>query len=466
MEKNERDHRLAEEEYTKKVFIDRAIRDESMDAFDESVVRAILAPNKLLKTDSEMYSRVEGLVSCGHLDNETAASIGMDIGWDACSQNKSTKSVLLGYLNSLYSLRCVRRLTLGDTNHGDAEIAAVTAFTKLTVAEYLHDTLNLEKLIGVVGESLDKMIATGDDVQVAAFTRMRLDLDGLEHRLIGVDEAANVAGKYDAESHAGGLDYESVLATANMLTKEVMENRKYGTKSAYIHASVGGSWIYYDGEDWTRMKCGPNDTTGQFANVAAVAAYSPYRDFDDLRFKVRTNEHGDIEHTGDISDKVQTLIYIGKDGVLSFDPDGLDDIRYNMQATPMQEARLRAEVVSNFYDLSMPGGVRRVSPGEGSVLDRDDPDLDPIQDLLIPRVKTIGSHDNADDDIIRTVRGHSVVWFVRSLPNGYRATPDAVAAARKYGVVLKDGETFVRPHSRGAQDGILGHHAKRRSGES
>lgn len=48
---------------------------------------------------------------------------------------------------------------------------------------------------------------------------------------------------------------------------------------------------------------------------------------------------------------------------------------------------------------------------------------------------------------------HDVTWFIRRLPAGFDASEEAKRHAQRYGVVLRRGETFVLPHTRGRSDG-------------
>lgn len=55
------------------------------------------------------------------------------------------------------------------------------------------------------------------------------------------------------------------------------------------------------------------------------------------------------------------------------------------------------------------------------------------------RSKDLGNYDIATKDI---------EWFVRKLPTGHVASEEAYKKARELGYILKEGETFVSPHSR------------------
>jgi hypothetical protein len=161
------------------------------------------------------------------------------------------------------------------------------------------------------------------------------------------------------------------------------------------------------------------------------------------------------------------MLYIGKDGSIATDPDGIQDINLVLSDRPLQAAALRAEVASNFYDLSMPlSKVRTKSASTGTLKRPEQPSFDPVQELLIPRIRYIENgqidEDLAGTDVVQSVRMHDVTWFVRLLPNGWKASPDARALAAEYGIVLAQNETFVKAHTRGQGNKVLAHHAIRR----
>jgi len=245
-----------------------------------------------------------------------------------------------------------------------------------------------------------------------------------------------------------------------------MEHRKYGTKPAYVDASIGGAWIFYDGDDWSHKMVRDTGRANQFENVAAVVKYSPYSEFSDLSIGYEVDDSGVVYSTGNVGDKVDFTLYIGKNGIISTDPDGLEEFGAALGLPHTQEIALKAEVVSNFYDLSMP--LTRHRPEDKTfenLVDKRKQTFNPIEDLLIPRIRYMEQTENfpASDDITRTVREHDVTWFVRTLPGHCRASPEAVAEAAAHGIELEENETFVKAHKRGSQNRVLGYHAVKRS---
>lgn len=88
-------------------------------------------------------------------------------------------------------------------------------------------------------------------------------------------------------------------------------------------------------------------------------------------------------------------------------------------------------------------------------------EFDPVPQLLIPRIRLLHRPPSVKSDIVREVREHDVTWFVRRLPSGWHASPDAIARATELGVELAPNETFVKEHTRGAGHKVLGHQAIR-----
>lgn len=101
---------------------------------------------------------------------------------------------------------------------------------------------------------------------------------------------------------------------------------------------------------------------------------------------------------------------------------------------------------------------------------------DPIQDLMLPRLKTLDDMSRVLDELEREVdadqaetlarvsterRRHDVVWHIRKLPAGKQASPEARQAAAEHGISLSPNETYVRAHKRGSGEEILSHRAVR-----
>ncbi len=98
-------------------------------------------------------------------------------------------------------------------------------------------------------------------------------------------------------------------------------------------------------------------------------------------------------------------------------------------------------------------------------------------DLFIPRIRSLENVDlllqeleeeieKADADTTkrsREISRHEVIWHIRRLPQGKKATPESRKRAEEHGIMLADNETYVRPHERGkGQLKEVAHRAKTR----
>lgn len=127
--------------------------------------------------------------------------------------------------------------------------------------------------------------------------------------------------------------------------------------------------------------------------------------------------------------------------------------------------QLQAEVLSDYLDLTNPADTPLKKR------QNDEPRFDNVQsevselrtasdivrDILLARLPSPrsteeeGEKEESENQGYREVRLHGVIWHIRRLPQGWKASPDAEALAIQAGITLRDGETFVRPHSRGSK---------------
>jgi len=134
-------------------------------------------------------------------------------------------------------------------------------------------------------------------------------------------------------------------------------------------------------------------------------------------------------------------------------------LRYDKYTT---YRRLQAEVLANYLDLTNPmtehdwiAPTDMYSSRNPQSSPRQQAPCDIVRDMLIARLP--GSRNNTahEDDRNhgnREVRLHGVVWHIRQLPAGWKASPGAEELAAQAGITLREGETFVRPHSRGSKN--------------
>lgn len=130
--------------------------------------------------------------------------------------------------------------------------------------------------------------------------------------------------------------------------------------------------------------------------------------------------------------------------------------------------------------LSHEGHRRHNSPKHGEVHNERPQELTGLfRPFVVPRIRFL---DQEPDDLLAEPSSsqdsseapsdkkpytpkarHEVPGFVRPLPKGTEATSEAKARAKKAGVILGEGETFVKTHNRGSRENkSAGHIARER----
>lgn len=117
---------------------------------------------------------------------------------------------------------------------------------------------------------------------------------------------------------------------------------------------------------------------------------------------------------------------------------------------------LQAEILAGFIDLTTDSGVRpgteaTRAPKATEAHYETQSGLDIVRKLLVPRINKEASTTPTPEENPREVRLHGVVWHIRRLPEGWHASPEALALAGEARITLADGETFVRAHNRGSK---------------
>lgn len=464
MTPNGEDYSRERVQTSNRIMLDRAIRNDELDTFDKSIIKGIFAPCPELETGGKYYNAVSEIIFSSTLSKDALLGIGVDIGTDISQKSTSARNRIVEFLNVTRSIDDLRLELLGKDAHYSTVQGIGTYIDAALVGELLQ-TKSVDTVFDAIEETLRKAWDLGDIIERSQYETHLSRLALLRSRYDSYKNAKDIGEKYDINDELSEDEYTSLKKNATLLTNEAMRNRKYGTKPAYIDASMGGAWIFYDGDDWQQKMSTKGSRAANYANVAAVVGYSLYNEFKSLRFQIDKNNPNLVAITGPGMDKISFLLYIGQDGVISMDPDGLEDLGLDLHLSRVQELSLRAEIASNFYDLSMPVTKHRSEDKTfEDVVDRKKQKFNPIKELLIPRIRYVeqGEYFSASDDVTRTIREHDVVWFVRTLPSGWHASPDAVAEAEALGIELAENETFVKAHTRGKGNKVMGYHAVRR----
>ena len=450
-------------ETSNRIMLDHVSKHEGLDHFDKSVIKDIYAPNLETELGGKYRATLYDVILNQVADKNSLLDIGVDIGVDIIQQKTSARNRIVAYLNTIRAIDDLRLEVLSKNAHYDIVLGVGTYMRAILVGELLQ-TKSTELVFDALETTLKKAYELGDDVEQSQYETHLSRLALLRSRYDTYKSAKNIGEKYDVNDESSEDEYSSLKQNATLLSREAMRHRKYGTKPAYIDASMGGAWIFYDGEDWRHKMSSKGSRVSNYVNVAAVVGYSPYDEFKSLKFQIDKSNPNLAAISGPGMDKITFLVYIGQDGVISMDPEGIEDLGLDLKLSHIQELSLRAEIASNFYDLSMP--VMKHHPEDKvfeNPVERKKQKFNPIKELLIPRIRYIeqGEYFSASDDVTRTIREHDVVWFVRTLPSGWHASPDAVAEAEAYGIELAKNETFVKAHTRGTGNKVMGYHAVR-----
>lgn len=173
-------------------------------------------------------------------------------------------------------------------------------------------------------------------------------------------------------------------------------------------------------------------------------------------------------------------IYMLPDGELVISSStGVIPLRreYQAQGAEATYDLIRFSLITNFVDLVVPKKYSEDLPSTGAAklgfLNglRSSLKFANIKDLLVPRLKMLHTSASAieadlQEEIAtsrKQIREHEVIWHIRQLPRGHKASEDALIEARKRGIELEEGETFVKTHTRGNPEvgKIEGYKAKR-----
>lgn len=448
-----------------RIVLNRAMQNGELDVFDKSIIRGIYAPCPELESGGKYYDAVSELVLSPVLSKAAMFDVGVDIGTDIAQGSTSARNKIVMYLNVVRSISDLR-LEILKEDDSYSTVLGVSAYMRAALVGELLQAKSADAVFDAIEETLRKAWDSGDAVERSQYEAHLSRLTLLSSRYNTYKSTRGVGEKYDVNDELSDDEYISLRESATLLTSEAMRHRKYGTKPAYIDASMGGAWIFYDGDDWQRKMSTSGSRAENYTNVAAVVGYSPYSEFKSLKFQVDRSNPDLVQMAGPSMSKIDFMLYIGQDGVISMDPDGLEDLGLDLNLSHTQELSMRAEIASNFYDLSMP--VVKHRPEDKTfedAVDRRKQKFNPIKELLIPRIRYMEQHERISgaDDISHAIREHDVVWFVRTLPSGWHASPDAVAEAEAHGIELAENETFVKAHTRGKGNRVMGYHAVRRA---
>jgi hypothetical protein len=441
------------------------------DPFQRVVMDRMTQDNPSFQPGSKYYERALRLILSSEHGYDDFFDLGVDIGQDILVSSKNDRDKILGFVNSyvaMFQLEAVADKLYGS--RAGLIRADLANFTALTILETMPDAEKNQLLLEAIYLAIYEQKSPRSSQNIPSNIFLTVCKESLQKLIVENEVAFNTIKSM--ENYFGDdsevLDDET-NRLAGLLSAEAMKNRKYGTKPAYIEASIGGVWLFYDGEYYKEklhMKARPS-----VQDIAAVVFHVQDESPTDLRISPGGIENQTIgslslgeQSIGGAAADADMNIFIMRDGTISTDHEGLNDLSIALNNNPNAAKRLKAELASNFYDLSMP--IYKDSPQlkNFATMSKDEKlNFNSIEQLLIPRIKFLNQPPRLVTDTIRTLRQHNVTWFVRLLPQGFRATPDAVSQAAQYGIKLEDNETFVKQHQRGwVNEKVLGYQAIRR----
>jgi hypothetical protein len=436
---------------------------------ESGVVKQIYAVNEDFLPGGQFFDRTGTLVSHRHMpDVDEIFSLGVDIGASIVERSKSTRQIILGYLNACVWIDTAR-IAFRGMQSDTRLMSNLSTYVRRQITDSIPLDARTRNLINVLNDALanahDQEITQADTL---AWVHTRLTI--LDTELIqAMHFKDRVSEYYEQTGDIPEADMERVEHDVRLLNAHSMASRKYGTKPAYTEASIGGSWIFYDGDEYRRniLREAHNVVLPRFA---AVVYHSPLTELGNVRMGIDShsfNGMGDLKYIGGGLGAAQPdfHVVIGLDGTINFDYECLQPIDRLLAGNPQAAQKLKAEIASNFYDLSMPidDNSPKLPRNYSGMSELERRDFDPVLRLLVPRIRRLTEPEPPTVEKPRTVREHDVVWFVRPLPQGWKASPEAIENARRVGVTLEPNETFVRAHKRGLGHSVAGYHAVRRT---
>lgn len=447
-----------------------------LDVFDKGIVRKVLSRSEDSEPGGIFYEGIGGLATReSEPTEEELFDMGIDFAGRVVEAGKTPRGQILGYLAAGAQIDYLTIGFSGDPSQSgkgtrsiNGSVDRLNDYMCDVVGDSLSKSPNTPQLIGAINTSLERA-AIADEEHADVYQGFQAQLDELATRYDRIANLKAVVDKYypETDQSESSAEREVVDSQITELTQAALAQRKYGIKPAYVPASIGGSWVFYDADDLKRrapvLKKG---RTEEAANMIGMVFHSPHAEHASLKISQQVDKTGP-NHTyylgGAMSDIEPDFgMIINADGSLSVDPNSVHTVGSILSDRPDAALRLKAEVAANIFDLTTPiddhsePGPRNFS----HFSDEEKIDFDPITQLLIPRVRHLNRPPSESADVTRTVREHEVTWFVRPLPEGWRASPDAIARAKELNVELAPNETFVKAHTRGSKgEKALGYQA-------
>lgn len=316
----------------------------------------------------------------------------------------------------------------------------ITPDQQATILHFIRQAVS-----GNLGEELRHLI----EIKIESYVDVRSYATELKQRF--------------ARNHDALEALQPELAQMNEeLMKGIRNLRRYGLKSSYYQDGFlhndAQAWVVADIRDV--LPDTAQTTRGIFAMISlsnkaelqqgGITEFDLKSDHISSRFESRYSSRANffLKWDGELHDSNPDRHLFAR------------EIFRRVGAEPEYEMLL-SSLLARIHDLVVPVEHTRDLPPLGGLAravnapeETDEPFGRIIQHILTPRIQQ-GSDPRIraglEDDRRRDVREHDVKEFKRPLPPGHHPSPEAIALARAYDIVIdpKGNETFVKPHKRG-----------------
>ncbi len=437
---------------------------------EDALAERLINPNPVYDQDGQLFAPiVDALTSSSNDLQDKALEAGLAVAEYIKNQGPNTRKRLTGYLQACFQ---IDRLKIGLTGPSGSMVPenSILFYARQSLIEDLEPSLSTHKTVSKVAESVSRLYEKEEWFGwfvPKAFTLVE-ELT-LRHNSRAVTDMFASESKESIEQYGGRQTLHNDIKG---FVSETMRNRKYGVKAAYIPASIGGSWVYYDGEDFKELYKTQNHSRELMPDAAAVIFYTDKESLENLvpvRKKVDLG-NGVIVRIGGAIEEIEPRLrlVLSYQGELFLDVSQFMPLEKELRGNPGLYEAILAEIIANFHDLTVPLDTIDVTkqPNITQLSKKQKENYDPILQLLIPRLKkryiSEVAEDRNGDKNTRMVRLHDVTWFIRTLPHGFKATPEAIARAKEHDIPLAPNETFVRSHKRGKDNEVKGHIVEKR----
>lgn len=438
----------------------------NFDHLDAGIVRSVVNSNPDFDSGTELFNILGTVFKDDEAPSEKLALAGLDVASYILRDAPTPRKLLARYFNACLEIDKIKTGMLGLEASTLTE-HVVLDYMRKPLVEKIQSNPQTAKIIEMFGMAFarfdDQDPGHHSVYQWLIAKHHTLNVNHLRY----TDFRSNIERYFPVDQVESGMPKSESAELSRTLTHEAMQRRNYGLKPAYTRASIGGSWIFYDGAEHERM-LSEHSLNHRQKKYAAIIFHSPKDHFGDLEAGAEHIMNSGTAMISSLSGAIKhaepdLALYITHDGVISYDEEGMTPLSNVLQDHPHALAAIEAEISANFFDLSMPiyRQGRGKLPPNFNTLSEKRTSFDPILDLVVPRIKYLKDLDQqsipVEEEPVRTIREHGVVWHIRILPEGWSASPQALANAERNGVHLAENETFVRSHKRGRDNPVLGH---------